>query len=108
MVVCVNLGSGGQVGSGWGRASRVAVAEVQAGKIVRWDEIDVGWDRLHDEGTEGSHHARIARFLMEHNVSQVISGHMGPGMQQMLARMSVTVRLGVEGDARQVVLTGVN
>jgi len=108
MVVCVNLGPEGQVGSGWGRASCVAIAEVRVGKIVRWDEIEVGWDRLHDEGTEGSHHARIARFLMDHQVSQVISGHMGPGMQQMLARMGLTVRIGVEGDAKQVVLNGVN
>ena len=108
MVVCVNLAPDGQVGQGWGRANRVAVAEVEAGKIVRWDEIEVGWDRLHDEATEGSHHARIARFLMDHQVSQVGSGHMGPGMQQMLARMGLTVRIGAAGDARQVVLNGVN
>ena len=108
MVVCVNLAPDGQVGDGWGRASRVAVVEVEAGEIVRWEEIEVGWDRLHDEGTEGSHHARIARFLMDHQVSQVVSGHMGPGMQQMLARMGLSVRIGAAGEARQVVLNGVN
>lgn len=108
MVVCVPITSDGQVGQAWGRADRVAVAEVQAGEIVRWQEIDVRWDVLHDEGTEGSHHARIARFLMEQKVSQVVSGHMGPGMQRMLAEMGLTVRLGVTGDARRAVLTGLN
>jgi len=108
MVVCVTLTSDGQVGGGWGRANRVAVAEIQGGRIVSWDEIEVGWDRLHDEGTEGSHHARIARFLMDRKVSQVVSGHMGPGMQQMLGRMGITIRIGVSGDARQAALSGVN
>jgi predicted Fe-Mo cluster-binding NifX family protein len=45
---------------------------------------------------------------MDHQVSQVVSGHMGPGMQQMLARMGLTVRIGAAGDARQVLLNGVN
>lgn len=108
MIVCVNIAPDGQVGQGWGRANRVAVAEIQGGRVVRWEEIEVGWDRLHDEDAEGSHHARIARFLTEHGVREVVSGHMGPGMQQMLARMGLKVRLGVTGAARQVVSTGLD
>jgi len=108
MMVCVPVTSDGQVGGSWGRADRVAIAEVSAGRIVSWEEIDVRWNVLHDEGTEGSHHARVARFLMDHKVSQVVSGHMGPGMQQMLAKMGLTVRVGATGDARRAVVTGVN
>ncbi len=108
MIVCVNVTPDGQVGQGWGRANRVAVVETAAGCILSWNEIEVGWDRLHDEATEGGHHARIARFLMEHKVEQVVSGHMGPGMQQMLARMAIDCRLGVSGDARSVVLANLN
>jgi predicted Fe-Mo cluster-binding NifX family protein len=103
MTVCVPVTSDGQVGSSWGRAGRVAIADVQAGEVVGWEEIDVRWDVLHDEGTEGSHHARVARFLMDHKVSRVVSGHMGPGMQQMLARMGLTVLVGATGDARRAV-----
>jgi predicted Fe-Mo cluster-binding NifX family protein len=108
MVVCVPVTPDGQVGDSWGRAEKVAIAEVQAGEVVRWQEIDVRWHVLHDEGSDGSHHARVARFLMDHKVSQVVAGHMGPGMQQMLAKMGLTVRVGATGDARRAVVTGVN
>ncbi len=106
MIVCVSLAPGGKVGGGWGRAPRVAVAEVAGGRIVGWEEFDVGWDRLHDESPEGGHHARIARFLADHRVDEVIAGHMGPPMRQMLGRMGIRVRLGVEGDARLAVAAG--
>jgi len=82
----------------------VAVAEVRSGAIVQWREFDVRWDELHDEATEGGHHARIARFLEEHGVETVVADHMGPPMQQMLSRMGLAVRLGAVGDARAVVV----
>ncbi len=108
MVVCVPVTSDGQVGGAWGRANRVALAEVTDGKVVGWQEIEVGWDRLHDEGTEGIHHARIAKFLTEHGVTRVVTGHMGPPMQQMLAQMGVGVRLGASGDARVAAVSTLN
>ncbi len=101
MIVCVPVTSDGQVDHSWGRAPRVAVANVDGDRIDSWQEFDVGWDRLHDEGTEGGHHARIARFLTEHAVGSVVAGHMGPPMQQMLGRMGVRVTLGASGDARR-------
>ncbi len=104
MIVCVALSADGSVGQGWGRAGRVAVAEIGPQGIGSWQEIQTDWDRLHDASTEGSHHARIARFLAEHRVEMVIAGHMGPGMQQMLGRMGIAIRLGAEGDPRQAVL----
>ncbi len=106
MIVCVPVTHDGQVGGGWGRAGRVAVAAVADGAVTRWEEFEVGWDRLHDEGSEGGHHARIARFLSEHGVERVVAGHMGPPMEQMLGRMGIAVRLGAEGDARQAVTVG--
>ena len=104
MVVCVNMAADGQVGGGWGRSERVAIARVDGGRIESWEEIAVGWDRLHDEGGEGAHHARIARFLMDRSVERVVAGHMGPGMQQMLGRMGLSVRIGATGDAKEAVL----
>lgn len=101
MIICVALGSDGQVGGGWGRADRVAIADVRGGEIAKWDEFDVGWGRLHDEGPEGRHHARIATFLQEHAVEVVVTGHMGPGMVQMLAKMRIAVQLGIGGGARE-------
>ncbi len=103
MIVCVPVGMDGAIAPGWGRAARVAVGNVEAGAVVRWDEVDVGWDRLHDAGTEGSHHARIARFLRDNGVELVLANHMGQGMLDMLGQMRIEVRLGMAGDARQAV-----
>jgi predicted Fe-Mo cluster-binding NifX family protein len=104
MIVMTTLGPGETVGGGLGRASHVAVADVRDGKIGSWDEVAVGWDRLHGEGTEGAHHARIATFLKEHAVEVVVAQHVGPGMQRMLTTMGLGLALGAHGEARQAVL----
>ena len=72
MVVCLPVTKDGQVGTGWGRAHDVAVAVVNnaTGHIEQWDEFPVRWDELHGQGEEGKHHARIARFLMDHGVGR--------------------------------------
>lgn len=88
----------------WGKAGSVAVARVEGGRIASWEVFPVGWDALHDAGTEGGHHARIARFLMEHHVQVVVAGHMGPPMARMLHEMGLTVVLGAEGDPAVAVL----
>lgn len=100
MIVCIPVTPNGQVDHGWGRANRLALADVSDGRIDSWQEIDVGWNALHDEGTEGAHHARVVRFLREHAVETVLTGGMGPGMRDTLGRMGITVSIGVTGDAR--------
>jgi predicted Fe-Mo cluster-binding NifX family protein len=104
MIACVPVLQGGRVAPGWGRARRVAVAVVVDGEIVGWEEFDVAWDVLHDEGTEGSHHARVARFLREHDAEVVITGHLGAGMERMIGSLGIRVVQDVDGDARSVVL----
>ena len=102
IVVCVPVTVEGMLDPRWGRAGRVAIATVSKDGISSWTEFDVGWDDLHDSGTEGSHHARIARFLIEHKVEAVVAHHMGPGMSHMLGKMGLTVRLGETGSGRDV------
>ncbi len=104
MVVCLPVTEDGRVGGGWGRAQRVALATVSDGEIGAWQEVEVGWGTAHDEGTEGSHHARIARFVVEHHVDVVAAGHMGPPMAHMLDRLGIRTVLDVAGDARTAVL----
>lgn len=99
VVVAVAL-AGDQVGGGWGRAQQVALATVQGAAVTDWQVQDVRWDVSHDEGGEGSHHARIVRFLREHGVEVVVTGHMGPPMANTLAKLGVRTVLGVTGDAR--------
>jgi predicted Fe-Mo cluster-binding NifX family protein len=82
----------------------VAVADVVDGEIVSWRVIEVSWSRLHDEGTPGSHHARVVTFLREHQVEAVVANHIGDGMVRMLATMGLPAHLGAVGDAREAVL----
>jgi len=105
MLVCVPVTTDGQVDPRWGRAARVAVGEVRDGSLVGWQVFDVAWDRLHDETTEGGHHARVARFLADNHVETVVAGHMGGEMANMLERMGIRVHLGADGDARAAAIS---
>jgi len=100
MKVCVPVTADGQVDPRWGRADRVAVAEVADGEVRGWQEFAVAWGTLHDQGTEGAHHARVARFLRDNGIQVIAVGHVGPGMQRMLASMAIQVVTGLGGDAR--------
>jgi predicted Fe-Mo cluster-binding NifX family protein len=103
MRVCVPVTVDGQVDARWGRARRLAVAQVDAGLIMDWREFDVGWDVLRAQGTDGAHHARVARFLRDHEVEAVIASHMGAPMRRMLDTMELRVLPAAAGDARAVV-----
>lgn len=105
MIVCVPLAGDGKVDPRWGRADRVAVARVDHGAIDGWEEFAVGWGELHDQGSEGSHHARIAKFLKEHGIEAVVAHHVGEGMQRMLNTMGIQLYVGAAGDARDAVLS---
>lgn len=105
-VVAVNL-SGDQVGGGWGRAHTVALATIARGTIVSWEEVEVGWDVSHDTaGSEGAHHADIVRFLRDHGVRAVVTGHMGPPMARTLHKLHVLPLVNATGDARDAALAG--
>ena len=106
--VALAVDQSGSVGHSWGKAPRVAVAEIEDGRIVAWNEYDVGWDVAHDSGTHGAHHARVVRFLKEHDVEVVLASHVGDGMVRMLDTMGVRLELEVTGDAKQAVLGAVS
>lgn len=88
----------------WGKAPRIAVADVDdRGSILSWEEFAVAWDVAHDQGTEGSHHARVVRFLREHAVQAVVVEHMGAPMQHTLGRMGLTIHPARSAVAREAV-----
>jgi predicted Fe-Mo cluster-binding NifX family protein len=107
MIVCVPITSDGLVDPRWGRADWIAVADVIDGKIENWQEIEVSWSLLHDEGTPARHHARVARFLRENHVDTVIAHHVGDGMVRMLSTMGIPIHLEATGDARAAVLAAI-
>lgn len=107
MIVCVPITSDGQVDHRWGRADWIAVANINDGEIENWQEFEVSWSRLHDDGTPARHHARVARFLRENHVDAVIAHHVGEGMVRMLNTMGLPMYLEATGDARAAVLAAI-
>lgn len=106
-VVAVNL-AGTEVGGGLGRARTMAVAHVADGQVTGWSEHEVGWDALHGQGPEGSHHARIVRFVREHGVTVVVTGHLGPPMHNTLTKLGCKVVTDLAGDARAAAVAAVD
>ncbi len=107
MKIVIPVTPDGQVDPRWGRAPRVAVATVNDGSITDWQEHAVGWDVLHDEGTEGSHHARVVRFLREQGIDAVVARGMGGGMAHTISRMGLPILPAPDPDARTAVVRAV-
>lgn len=103
MIVCIPVTPDGNIDPRWGRADWIALADVEGGQITTWREVEVSWSRLHDEGTDGSHHARVVKFLRDAGVETIVAHHMGDGMTRMLDTMGIPVHLGASGDARTAV-----
>jgi predicted Fe-Mo cluster-binding NifX family protein len=88
---------------GGGKAERIGLARIAGSTIVDWQVVEVDWNALHDQGTEGSHHARVVRFLRERAVTDVIAGHMGDSMRNTLGKLGIRIHLGAAGDARAAI-----
>ncbi len=99
IVVCVPVTADRQVDHSWGKATVVATIVVRDGAVASFTQDDVGWDVSHDAGGHGSHHARIARFLLERKARAVAAAHMGAPMLNMLTKMGLTVVMDADGDA---------
>ncbi len=104
MIVATPVTAEGQSAAAWGRAHWIGVADVADGVVRDWQVHEVGWDESHDEGTHGSHHARIVRFLKEQGIQAVVVDHMGPGMVQVMQTMRIPLLPASPGDARASIL----
>jgi predicted Fe-Mo cluster-binding NifX family protein len=107
MIVATPVTESGQSAAAWGKAHWIGVADVEDGVVTAWQVHEVAWDVSHDEGTHGSHHARIVRFLKEHAIDAVVVDHMGPGMVQVMQTMRIPVLPASPGDAQASVLAAV-
>jgi predicted Fe-Mo cluster-binding NifX family protein len=102
-IICAPITDDEQIGSSWGKAPAVAIATVDDGTIESWRTEAVSWNVSHDEGTPGSHHARVARFVQDNGITTVLAFHMGEPMRNMLTKLGVDVQQGVSGNARRAV-----
>ncbi len=105
VIVCAPVTPDGKIDPRWGKADWLAVANVADGAVTSWELVEVSWSRLHDEGSSARHHARVARFLLDHQIEAVIADHVGDGMVRMLSTMKIQLLTGAQGDARSAVLT---
>jgi predicted Fe-Mo cluster-binding NifX family protein len=103
MIICAPVTRDGNIDPRWGRADWIVIAEILDGEIKSWQEIEVSWSTLHDEGTDGSHHARVVKFLKDQNIESIVANHMGDGMTRMLETMKISVHLGAAGDSRTAI-----
>ena len=107
MIVAINV-DGEMVADMFGRAHTMAIADIEQGQIVSWQEEEVGWDIAHDQApSHEAHHARIAKFMKEQHVEVVVTGHIGPPMVHTLGLMGIEMFMGVDGPARQAAVAAV-
>jgi len=107
VIIATPVTEDGLSAAAWGRAHWVGVADVEDGAVRSWQVHEVGWDVSHDEGTHGSHHARIVRFLKDEGVQAVVVDHMGEGMQRVMNTMGIPLLPASPGDAKASVLAAV-
>ena len=107
MIVATPVTEDGLSAAAWGKAHWIGVADVAERAVRSWQVHEVGWDESHDEGTHGSHHARIVRFLKEQGITAVVVDHMGPGMVQVMEKMGIPLLPVSAGDAQVSILTAI-
>jgi predicted Fe-Mo cluster-binding NifX family protein len=107
MKLMIPVNPDGTTDARFGRAHWVAVAEVADGAITSWQVHEVSWDVLHDEGSHGSHHARVMTFLNDEQIEAVVSAEMGAGMARMLHSAKLPILPSRPGDAQAALLAAV-
>ena len=60
--------------------------------VEKVEEEDVSWDVAHESEQEGPHHARVAKFLKQHNVKEIIASGAGPDMSRMIEKMGIKIK----------------
>lgn len=101
MIVATPVTAEGHSAAAWCKAHWIGLAEVDdRGEVGQLTIHEVAWDVSHDSGSHGSHHARIVRFLNDHQVRAVVVDHMGAGMQRVMASMGIPLLPASPGDAR--------
>jgi predicted Fe-Mo cluster-binding NifX family protein len=102
MVICATLVGPNQVGGGLGRTDRVAIARMRNGSETQVEEHEVRWARLYDQRSATEHHDDIARFLKDHKVEMVVTGHAARDLEQILDDMSIELKTDQSGSLQLV------
>ncbi len=107
MIIAVPVTADGLVDPRWGKAQTIAIAKITTDPDVQielWEEHPVGWNVLHDQGAHGTHHARIVKFLKEHNVNAVVINHCGASIMNTMQKMGLVIAVEAVGPAKEVLI----
>ena len=104
MIVAIPVTPEGLVDPRWGKADQVAVVRIEDNEIHVWQVHLTDWQRLHDEGQHGTHHARVVRFLRDNDVDTVVIDHAGASMLNTMEKMKLNIVLDASGPAREAAL----
>lgn len=108
----------GMVNAHFGRAKRIAIADVENGQITEWKEIDVPFAEEHDHHNghhhdhgnhdhhhhHHGHHESMKNFMIENGVDIVLVEHAGPGMVRVFNDTDIKlIPVEIKGKAKDVV-----
>lgn len=101
--ICIPLDGHGGVAPRLGQAPIVAVCRVDDGVITSWVEHPVRWDTTYGVDVPGVHHPRVVRFMLEHEVNDVVANAVCDSVQRALDTNGVNVHVSQHVDARRAV-----
>lgn len=101
--ICIPLNATGGVAPVLGQAPAVVVCRVDDGAVTAWTEHPVRWDTTYGVDVPGVHHPRVVRFMLEHEVSDVVVDTVCDSVQRALDSKGVRVHTSHLGDARRAV-----
>lgn len=84
-----------------GRASIVAVATVERGRVRAWEVHAVSWREDHDADPRGADQEAILHFVRRHEVSAVVADRVSAPMRAQLGQLGVAVFVhgGIDAEA---------
>lgn len=118
MKIAVAVLPNGMVNAHFGRADKLAFANIENGQITEWEEVSVPFaashgdhghhhdhDHQHEHGHHhaSGHHESIKDFLVESGVNLVLLDHAGPGMKLVQEQTDIKIVVGAQGNAKEAV-----
>lgn len=97
--ICIPLDAQGRVAPRLGQARAVATCRIDDGVVSKWTEHPVGWDNTYGVDVLGVHHPRVVRFMVDHEITDVIADAVCESVKRALASSDVSVHTKYMGEA---------
>jgi predicted Fe-Mo cluster-binding NifX family protein len=105
ITIAIPVTTDGAVFERLAKAPVAVTCVLRDGQIVDWTEHAVGWDQTYGVDVMGNHHARVMRFMQEHDVTDVVAADVCDNMRRSLEAKGVVLHADFAGDARTAVIS---